>query len=237
MLGFTPFRYYYYMWKYVTPLLLLALLTASAIQLGTNPPSYRAWIQELVGPFKFFLFFLRICLRVIHHLYSTVLPTQMLWCELQVNYVFQGQDQPVSYPPWGLAVCITLVITAILPVPVVLVLRCFNVIDEKADGTSSISYKKGRIIKESVHRKGQEDEGDDTSLLQGKTPSEAPSPMPPNSLYRKQSSSTGQAEPASNGHFSIGYLIADMPDMPESDLWRRQVMFLSELKFRAYMWT
>lgn len=50
MLGFTPFRYYYYMWKYVTPLLLLALLTASAIQLGTSPPSYRAWIQELVGP-------------------------------------------------------------------------------------------------------------------------------------------------------------------------------------------
>lgn len=51
MLGFTPFRYYYYMWKYVTPLLLLALLTASTIQLSKNPPSYRAWIQELVGPF------------------------------------------------------------------------------------------------------------------------------------------------------------------------------------------
>lgn len=135
-----------------------------------------------------------------------------------VNYSFQGQDQSLGYPPWGLAVCITLVITAILPVPVVLVLRYFNLIDEKAGRSSSISYKKGRIIKESVCRTGKKDEGDDTSLLQGKTPSEAPSPMPPNSLYRKQSSSTGQAEPASNGHFSIGYLMADMPDMPESDL-------------------
>lgn len=141
-----------------------------------------------------------------------------LLCNVDVICVFQAQDQPLSYPPWGLAVCISLVIAAIMPVPLVLVLRYFNLIGEKACGTSSISYKKGRIIKESVHRTGKEDEGDDTSLLQGKTPSEAPSPMPPNSMYRKQSSSTAQAEPAPNGHFSIGYLMADMPDMPESDL-------------------
>lgn len=56
MLGFTPFRYYYYMWKYVTPLLLLTLLTASIIKLGKNPPTYRAWIQELVGPLGIFFF-------------------------------------------------------------------------------------------------------------------------------------------------------------------------------------
>lgn len=132
--------------------------------------------------------------------------------------MFQAQDQSLSYPPWGLAVCITLVIAAILPVPVVLVLRYFNLIDEKSCGASAAIYKKGRIIKESVHRKRQEDEGDDTSLLQGKTPRETPSPVPPNSMYRKESSTTAQAEPASNGHFSIGYLMADMPDMPESDL-------------------
>uniref|UniRef100_A0A3B1JFB6 Solute carrier family 6 member 15 n=1 Tax=Astyanax mexicanus TaxID=7994 RepID=A0A3B1JFB6_ASTMX len=50
MLGFRPFRYYYYMWKYVTPLLLLVMLVASLIQLGLTPPSYNAWIQELVSP-------------------------------------------------------------------------------------------------------------------------------------------------------------------------------------------
>ncbi|XP_036440532.1 sodium-dependent neutral amino acid transporter B(0)AT2 [Colossoma macropomum] len=178
MLGFTPFRYYYYMWKYVTPLLLLALLSASVIQLGMAPPSYSAWIQEL------------------------------------------AQEQSLSYPPWGLAVCITLVVTAILPVPIVFVLRYFNIIDENAGGMSTISYKKGRMIKESVRRTSrtrEEDEGDDTSLIQGKTPSEAPSPMPPNSSYRKQSGPK-QADSATNGHYSIGYLMADTPDMPESDL-------------------
>ncbi|XP_062860812.1 sodium-dependent neutral amino acid transporter B(0)AT2 [Trichomycterus rosablanca] len=170
MLGFTPFRYYYYMWKYVTPLLLMALMVASAIQLGKTPPSYSAWIQEL------------------------------------------AQEQTLSYPPWGLALCITLVVAAILPVPVVFVLRYCNLIDEQSSGASSIAYQKGRIIKESVHRKREDEEGDDTSLIHGKTPSEAPSPMPP---IRKQSSSTGPAEPDSNGHFTAEYL---MPDMPESNL-------------------
>uniref|UniRef100_A0A3P8X6X6 Solute carrier family 6 member 15 n=1 Tax=Cynoglossus semilaevis TaxID=244447 RepID=A0A3P8X6X6_CYNSE len=49
MLGFTPFRFYYYMWKYVTPILLLLLLCSSVIQLCVTPPSYNAWIQEEVS--------------------------------------------------------------------------------------------------------------------------------------------------------------------------------------------
>ncbi|XP_056334010.1 sodium-dependent neutral amino acid transporter B(0)AT2-like [Danio aesculapii] len=52
MLGFTPYRYYYYMWKFVTPVLLLGLLAASVIQLGLVPPSYSAWNQQLVSDAK-----------------------------------------------------------------------------------------------------------------------------------------------------------------------------------------
>lgn len=49
MLGFTPYRFYYYMWKYITPILLLVLLATSLIQLTMTPPSYSAWIQEEVS--------------------------------------------------------------------------------------------------------------------------------------------------------------------------------------------
>lgn len=49
MLGFTPFRFYYYMWKFITPILLLVLLGSSFIQLIMTPPSYSAWIQEEVS--------------------------------------------------------------------------------------------------------------------------------------------------------------------------------------------
>ncbi|CAB1313450.1 unnamed protein product [Coregonus sp. 'balchen'] len=171
MLGFTPFRFYYYMWKYVTPLLLILLLGSSVIQLGMTPPSYSAWIEDLAS------------------------------------------EKSLSYPPWGLAVCISLVVMAIMPVPVVFFLRYFNIIDENAGVVSTISYKKGRIIKESA----RPEEDDDASLIHAKSPgSEAPSPMPGNSIYRKQNGGVPDAAP--NGRYGIGYLMADMPDMPESDL-------------------
>ncbi|XP_023285262.1 sodium-dependent neutral amino acid transporter B(0)AT2 [Seriola lalandi dorsalis] len=174
MLGFTPYRFYYYMWKYITPILLLVLLCSSLIQLTMTPPSYSAWIQE------------------------------------------EAKEQTSHFPPWGIVVCISLVVMAIMPVPVVFGLRYFNIIDENTTGLSTVSYKKGRIIKESA-RPGEDD---DTSLIQGKSPSEAPSPMPGNSIYRKQSGSAGgpDADTAPNGRYGIGYLMADMPDMPESDL-------------------
>ncbi|KAM3869772.1 sodium-dependent neutral amino acid transporter B(0)AT2 [Diretmus argenteus] len=172
MLGFTPFRFYYYMWKYITPILLMVLLGSSLIQLVMTPPSYSAWIQELAS------------------------------------------EQTLIFPPWGIATCISLVVTAILPVPVVFALRYFNIIDDNAGGLSTVSYKKGRIIKE-ISRPGEDD---DTSLIRGKAPSEAPSPTPGNSIYRKQSGGGLDADTAPNGRYGIGYLMADMPDMPESDL-------------------
>ncbi|TKS73913.1 Sodium-dependent neutral amino acid transporter B(0)AT2 [Collichthys lucidus] len=173
MLGFTPYRFYYYMWKYITPILLLVLLCASFIQLTMTPPSYSAWIQE------------------------------------------EAKELTLHFPVWGIVVCISLVVMAIMPVPVVFGLRYFNIIDDSTNGLSTVSYKKGRIIKETA-RPGEDD---DTSLIQGKSPSEAPSPMPGNSIYRKQGSSGGpDVDTAPNGRYGIGYLMADMPDMPESDL-------------------
>ncbi|XP_048885224.1 sodium-dependent neutral amino acid transporter B(0)AT2 isoform X1 [Brienomyrus brachyistius] len=170
MLGFSPFRFYYYMWKYFTPCVLLALLVASAIQLGMTPPSYNAWIEEL------------------------------------------AEEKALRYPPWGLAMCGSLVALAVLPVPVVFVLRFFDLIGDGSSSLSNVSYKKGRIIKESP---GAED--DDASLIHGKSPSEAPSPMPGKSIYRKQSGSQ-DVDTAPNGRYGIGYLMTDGSDMPESGL-------------------
>lgn len=173
MLGFTPYRFYYYMWKFITPILLLVLLCSSFIQLIMTPPSYSAWIEE------------------------------------------EAKEQQMRFPTWGIVVCISLVVMAIMPMPVVFGLRYFNIIDDNTSGLSTVSYKKGRIIKETA-RPGEDD---DASLIQGKSPSEAPSPMPGNSIYRKQSGSGGpDADTAPNGRYGIGYLMADMPDMPESDL-------------------
>ncbi|XP_067863978.1 sodium-dependent neutral amino acid transporter SLC6A17 isoform X1 [Heptranchias perlo] len=46
MLGFTPYRYYYYTWKYISPLAMAVLMVTSIIQMGITPPGYSAWIME-----------------------------------------------------------------------------------------------------------------------------------------------------------------------------------------------
>ncbi|NXE71426.1 S6A17 protein, partial [Calcarius ornatus] len=49
MLGFRPYQFYYYAWKYVSPICMAVLMTASIIQLGVSPPGYSAWIREEVS--------------------------------------------------------------------------------------------------------------------------------------------------------------------------------------------
>ncbi|XP_048205607.1 sodium-dependent neutral amino acid transporter B(0)AT2 [Perognathus longimembris pacificus] len=173
MLGFAPSRYYYYMWKYISPLILLSLLIASIVNMGLSPPGYNAWIED------------------------------------------KASEEFVSYPLWGMVLCISLMVFAILPVPVVFIVRCFNLIDDTSGNLASVTYKRGRALKEPVNL-----DGDDASLIHGKIPSEMSSPHFGKNIYRKQSGSP-TLDTAPNGRYGIGYLMADMPDtpdMPESDL-------------------
>jgi len=124
----------------------------------------------------------------------------------------QATEEFHSYPTWGMMVCISLMVLAILPVPIVLIVRRCNLIDDSSGSLASVSYKRGRIIKEPVNL-----EGDNTSLIHGKSPSEVPSPNFGKNIYRKQTGSP-TLDTAPNGRYGIGYLMADMPDMPESDL-------------------
>ncbi|XP_063052065.1 sodium-dependent neutral amino acid transporter B(0)AT2 [Engraulis encrasicolus] len=175
MLGFRPLRYYYYMWRFVTPVLLLTLLVTSIVQMAMTPPTYSAWIQE------------------------------------------KAQEVSLRYPVWGLVVCVSLVVMAILPVPLVFILRYCNILDDHMGGLSAVSYRKGRPMEDSARPEG--DEGDDDDLI-AKTTGHTPSSPPANSnIYRKQSGGHApDASTAPNGRYGIGYLMADMPDMPESDL-------------------
>ncbi|XP_077909180.1 sodium-dependent neutral amino acid transporter B(0)AT2 isoform X2 [Ictidomys tridecemlineatus] len=173
MLGFAPSRYYYYMWKYISPLMLLSLLIASIVNMGLSPPGYNAWIED------------------------------------------KASEEFLNYPTWGMIVCISLMVLAILPVPVVFIVRRCNLIDDSSGNLASVTYKRGRVLKEPVNL-----EGDDASLIHGKISSEMSSPNFGKNIYRKQSGSP-TLDTAPNGRYGIGYLMADMPDMPdmpESDL-------------------
>uniref|UniRef100_A0A673NBZ0 Transporter n=1 Tax=Sinocyclocheilus rhinocerous TaxID=307959 RepID=A0A673NBZ0_9TELE len=47
MLGFRPYTVYFYLWKYVSPVCLLILISASVVEMAISPPGYNAWVQDL----------------------------------------------------------------------------------------------------------------------------------------------------------------------------------------------
>ncbi|XP_005989285.1 sodium-dependent neutral amino acid transporter SLC6A17 [Latimeria chalumnae] len=166
MLGFTPYRYYFYMWKYVSPLLLAVLLSASIIQMGLNPPGYNAWIQE------------------------------------------SASETFLSYPSWALGMCFSLIALAILPIPVVLILRQFHLMSDGSN-TLSVSYKKGRMMKDISNL----EENDETRFILSKVPSETPSPMPTHRSYLgPESTSPMEMTAAPNSRYGTGYTMATTPE-------------------------
>uniref|UniRef100_G1SHJ1 Transporter n=1 Tax=Oryctolagus cuniculus TaxID=9986 RepID=G1SHJ1_RABIT len=166
MLGFRPYRFYYYMWKFVSPLCMAVLTTASIIQLGVTPPGYSAWIRE------------------------------------------EAAERYLYFPNWAMALLITLIVVATLPIPVAFVLRHFHLLSDGSN-TLSVSYKKGRMMKDISNL----EENDETRFILSKVPSEAPSPMPTHRSYL----GPGSASPLEtsgnpNGRYGSGYLLAGTPE-------------------------
>ncbi|EAW56432.1 solute carrier family 6, member 17 [Homo sapiens] len=166
MLGFRPYRFYFYMWKFVSPLCMAVLTTASIIQLGVTPPGYSAWIKE------------------------------------------EAAERYLYFPNWAMALLITLIVVATLPIPVVFVLRHFHLLSDGSN-TLSVSYKKGRMMKDISNL----EENDETRFILSKVPSEAPSPMPTHRSYLGPGSTSPlETSGNPNGRYGSGYLLASTPE-------------------------
>ncbi|MEQ2251374.1 hypothetical protein ILYODFUR_010287, partial [Ilyodon furcidens] len=46
MLGFRPYSFYYYMWRYVSPAILTVLIVATVIEMSVSPAGYNAWVED-----------------------------------------------------------------------------------------------------------------------------------------------------------------------------------------------
>ena len=49
MLGFRPYSFYFYMWKYVSPAILVVLIVATVIEMAISPAGYNAWVEAEVS--------------------------------------------------------------------------------------------------------------------------------------------------------------------------------------------
>lgn len=166
MLGFRPYQFYYYTWKYVSPICMAVLMTASIIQLGVSPPGYSAWIRE------------------------------------------EAAEKFLFYPTWAMAILISLIILASLPLPLVFILRQFHLVSDGSN-TLSVTYKKGRMMKDISNL----EDNDETRFILSKVPSETPSPMPTHRSYLGPgSNSPMEMSSAPNGRYGSGYLTAGTPE-------------------------
>ncbi len=117
-----------------------------------------------------------------------------------------------SYPPWALAMCFSLIIVAMLPLPLVFIARHFNWIPDGSNKLS-VSYRKS-LAKEASTLE------DETRFILGKNPSEAPSPMPSHLAYLGPGS-TSPVELITNSTSISGYGSGYQtnPAPPKSESW------------------
>lgn len=60
MLGFRPHAYYYYMWRYVSPAILVLLIISTVIDMAVSPAGYNAWVEsEVSGCFRLSIYSVR----------------------------------------------------------------------------------------------------------------------------------------------------------------------------------
>lgn len=109
----------------------------------------------------------------------------------------------------------SLIVVAMLPLPIVFIVRHFNLI---SDGSNklSVSYRKG-MMKDISNLEEQ----DEQRFILGKNPSEAPSPMPAHRAYlgpggTQEMTNTNYGTSTKTGYQNIG--------SPESELWSTELI-------------
>lgn len=113
MLGFRPYWFYYYMWRYVSPAVLAALVISTVVQMAISPSGYSAWVASEVRVQKF-------AFSRCTPLRSCFLPPAL--------FVLQGMERFQSYPTWASVMAYFLIMVALLPLPIVFIARRFNLI-------------------------------------------------------------------------------------------------------------
>uniref|UniRef100_A0A8C7Z6K0 Transporter n=1 Tax=Oryzias sinensis TaxID=183150 RepID=A0A8C7Z6K0_9TELE len=97
MLGFRPSILYFYLWKYVSPLCLIVLISATVIEMAISPPGYNAWVEELAQEqFQSYpSWALVMCFALIA---VAMLPLPLVFIARQFNLMSDGSNKlAVSY--------------------------------------------------------------------------------------------------------------------------------------------
>ncbi|KAF4109968.1 sodium-dependent neutral amino acid transporter SLC6A17 [Onychostoma macrolepis] len=97
MLGFRPYPVYFYLWKYVSPVCLIILISATVVEMAISPPGYNAWVQDLATErFQSYPpWALAMCFALI---VAAMLPLPLVFIARHFNWIPDGSNKlSVSY--------------------------------------------------------------------------------------------------------------------------------------------
>ncbi|XP_013875424.1 sodium-dependent neutral amino acid transporter SLC6A17 [Austrofundulus limnaeus] len=97
MLGFRPYSFYFYMWKYVSPAILVVLITATVIEMAVSPAGYNAW-EEDEGSERFHSYPPWALAMAYALIVVAMLPLPMVFIARHFNLISDGSNKlSVSY--------------------------------------------------------------------------------------------------------------------------------------------
>lgn len=108
MTGVKPGLYWQITWRFLAPGIMIVILVWSVVSMLIKHPEYSTWdAEQVILCFNCYVFRVRFCHRIT---------------------VLQGMTVKTSYPGWVLGVAAVMVLAGILPIPIVFLLRRYQVL-------------------------------------------------------------------------------------------------------------
>lgn len=112
MTGYKPGLYWQLTWRFLAPIIMVAILISSVVSMFLKNPTYSAWNATLVRKS------------------STFFKPSL---ELMSLMLHQGTTVPTNYPDWVLAIGLVIIFLGIVPIPLVYLLRRFQCVKLDVD--------------------------------------------------------------------------------------------------------
>lgn len=112
MTGYRPGIYWQWTWRYIGPVIMVCILFSSIVMMIIRNPTYEAWNAETVSSLS-----------------------DLFWGTSLIKWVFfsQGSVVKTGYPNWVMGVALAMIIAGVLPMPVVYLLRRFQLLKVDLD--------------------------------------------------------------------------------------------------------
>lgn len=120
MTGYHPGPYWQWTWRYIGPVIMSCILVSSIVCLAIETPTYNAYDKELVS-------FSEIHANISVPALNCVNNICFFFLVILSNHT-QSTTVKTEYPSWVMSIGLTMIVAGVLPIPIVYLLRRFQIL-------------------------------------------------------------------------------------------------------------